>query len=83
MNEEGRIQEAQAFRAVLERAISGWSDLTAGHFGIEPGEEKVPFSAEARSEFLDCRPDMAQTLMIEIAKRLAERKEKLEAARKN
>jgi hypothetical protein len=72
-----------AGREVLNMAIVGWSGLTAGHFRVEPASDAVEFSPDFRSEFLDCRTDLADQLLDRLSDHRAERAKILESERKN
>lgn len=79
----GRVLDTRAMRALLDVALTDWSGVQARHFTSEGGEDEIKFSPAARTELLDVRQDLADVLAIDLAKRRRERRERLEAARKN
>lgn len=79
----GRLLEVRAMRALLDEALIDWSDVTARHFAPDAPAEPIKFSPAARAELLDVRQDIADVLAMDIANKRRERREKLEAARKN
>lgn len=82
-DKSGLLLYSQATRFILSIAITGWEGLTARHFLPEAPDEAITFSAQAREELLDVRQDIADELMVHISSRIAERRETMEAARKN
>lgn len=82
----GQLQEAAAFRDILNQALIGWQGVTTGHLGVaEAGAapEVLPFSAEARNLLLDHRQDIADALTIGLATKIADLRAAREAAAKN
>lgn len=82
-DEAGLLLHSQAAHAVLSRAITGWQGLTARHLLLEADADPLPFSPAVRGELLDARQDMADELMAFVGEKIAERREKRDAARKN
>lgn len=82
-DEIGRLQAALAAHQILSTAITGWSGVTARHLLADGPDDPVDFSPGARAELLDARPDIADELMAEIGRRLKDRRDKRDAARKN
>lgn len=82
MDGDGHVQEARACREVLDSALTGWRDVTVAHFRME-GDAPVEFSPAARGELLNERQDIADQLIVAIAKARGTRKQRFEAARKN
>lgn len=82
-DEAGNLLYCQAANAMLGKAITGWSGATVRDLLPDGNEEALDFSPAARAELLDARQDIADELMAEVGKRLAERRDKRDAARKN
>jgi len=79
----GQVIGAKSSRQILDGALIGWEGVKASHLLPDAGEEPIAFSAAARAELLDCRLDIADRLIVEISVRLEERRNRMEAARKN
>jgi hypothetical protein len=83
-NAEGLLQEAKAFRAILDAAIIGWEGVTAALLlGEEGGDEPLPFSPDARAALLDHRQDIADQIVILIADAMRTRRKQRETQAKN
>lgn len=82
-NDAGQMQFTQATRAVLLRAVVGWAGVTERHLLPEAPTESLPFSTAALAELIEERVDIADALMTEVGAKLAERRARREAARKN
>lgn len=78
-----QLQEAKAYRAVLEEAITGWQGVTVGHVLPEGGDEPLPFTPENRALLLDHDQELIDLLTLEIWRLMKTRREARESARKN
>lgn len=83
LNEHGHVVGAKSSRAMLDGAVTGWNGCKASHFKPDAGDELVPFSPAARAELLNTRLDIFDQLVLTVARKLDERRERLEASRKN
>lgn len=79
----GRLLEAEAFRALLDEALVGWSGVTERLVDPAAGETPLAFDAQARRALLDHRQDVADEIAVAVALKLRERREAREAAAKN
>jgi hypothetical protein len=79
----GRPQSMKASRAIADEAVTGWHGVTTRH--IVPDAELAPleYCVEARTLLFDFRPGIVRQLADDITERVAQRREKREAARKN
>lgn len=83
-NSEGVLQEARAFRAILDAAISGWSGVTTRHLLADAETaEPVPFTPALRSVLLDHRQDIADEIVVGLAAQMRARRVQREDAAKN
>lgn len=83
LNEHGQVVGAKSSRVMLDGALIGWTGCKASHFQPGAGDAEVPFSAAARAALLDTRLDIFDQLVLTVARRLDERRERMEASRKN
>lgn len=83
MNEAGRVMQSSMARLLLDKAITGWRGVTTKHFGIEGAASPVPFSQTALTALLEQRQDIADELAGTIFVFQQQRREKIEAERKN
>jgi len=83
LDAQGRVVGARSSRAILDAAVTGWDGVTASHFMPEAGDDPVAFTKAALTELLDLRLDISDRLTAGIADKLDERRQRMEAARKN
>ena len=82
--EEGtRPVEAVATREVLRRAVVAWDGVTTGHVYPGGNGEALAFGKDELELLLDSRQDVADALMVAVARRMGENRERLEGIRKN
>ena len=79
----GRLLEAQAFRAMLTHALTGWRGVVMSDVLTEADDSPLPFNDDTRALLLDHRQDIADELTIALALKRRERIDAREAARKN
>jgi hypothetical protein len=79
----GVVQQAAAFRGVLERGIFGWRGATARHILHTAPAEPIAFSPDALAELLNARQDIADELTVKVVQLRKARLEKLETEEKN
>lgn len=79
----GRVLEALAFRELLNAAVVGWDGVKTTDLLGDAPEEALHFSKEACAELLDTRQDIVNEIVIAIAAKIRERREKRETERKN
>jgi len=81
----GEAGMVEFFRAQLERAVVGWSDVTEAVFvgGQSLDYSPVPYSPELVPWLLDAQPADAEQLRAALIEKLAERRARTEAAAKN
>jgi hypothetical protein len=79
----GRVVGGKSARAILDASVTGWDGVKASHFLPDAGDDPVTFSAAALADLLDMRLDIADRLTSQIAEKLDERRQRMEAARKN
>jgi hypothetical protein len=81
----GEAGMVEFFRAQLERAVVGWSDVTDAVFvgGQSLDYAPVPYSPELVPWLLDAQPADAEQLRAALIEKLAERRARVEAAAKN
>lgn len=80
---DGQLLEAQAFRALLEKSVTGWRGVTAALFVPDGGADAVPFDADALALLLEHRQDIADALTLALGARVAERRRAREQLAKN
>lgn len=80
---QGRVLEAQAFRALLDAALVGWESVTFATVSPASPAEPLPFSADARGLLLDHRQDIADELAVALGLEIVRRREAREAVAKN
>lgn len=81
--DDGRLLEAQAFRALLEQSVTGWSGVSAALFTPDGGDAPVPHSAEALALLLEHRQDIADALTLAMGAQVAARRKAREQLAKN
>jgi len=83
-DEHHSVKQAEAFRALLDRALVGWSGLTTKHLlpTVEKAES-VDYGDEFKQILLDVRQDIADELSIHLALQNKAFQERYEAEEKN
>jgi hypothetical protein len=79
----GRVARQAVSRVLLDAAVTGWEGLTAEHLLKGGGADAVAFSADTRAALLDERQDLADELVLELIRRLNQRRKEMGDARKN